>query len=111
MTIDSYHAHVYYDEKSKQAAEELRSQILQKFVVKMGRWREEPVGPHPQAMYQVAFQPEMFATIVPWLLINRKGLDILVHPNTGVSLKDHTSHELWLGNKRHLRLGGLEAGN
>ena len=37
-------------------AQELRSQILQKFVVKMGRWREEPVGPHPQAMYQVAFQ-------------------------------------------------------
>ena len=111
MTIDSYHAHVYYDEKSKQAAEELRSQILQKFVVKMGRWREEPVGPHPQAMYQVAFQPEMFATIVPWLLINRKDLDILIHPNTGASIKDHTSHALWLGNKLSLRLGELEPGN
>ena len=111
MTIDSYHAHVYYDENSRPAAEQLRSQILQRFVVKMGRWREEPVGPHPQAMYQVAFQPEMFATIVPWLLINRKDLDILVHPNTGVSIKDHTNHALWLGNKRSLRLGELEAGN
>ena len=111
MTIDSYHAHVYYDAKSKQAAEELRSQILEKFVVKMGRWREEPVGPHPQAMYQVAFQPESFGTIVPWLLINRKGLDILVHPNTGTSIKDHTNHALWLGNKLSLRLGELETEN
>ena len=111
MTIDSYHAHVYYDEARKRAAEELRSQILQRFVVEMGRWREEPVGPHPQAMYQVAFQPELFATIVPWLLINRKDLDILVHPNTGASIKDHTSHALWLGNKLSLRLGELETEN
>ena len=111
VTIDSYHAHVYYDEKSKQAAEVLRTQILRQFAVKMGRWREEPVGPHPQAMYQVAFQPEVFAAIVPWLLINRRDLDILVHPNTGTSLKDHTSHALWLGHKLSLRLGELEPGN
>ena len=111
MTIQNYHAHVYYDEISRNAAEVLREEIAQRFAVKMGRWREEPVGPHPQAMYQVAFEPELFSAIVPWLLINRNNLDILIHPNTGTSLADHTNHALWLGNKLTLRLGELDDAN
>ena len=111
MTIENYHAHVYYDEISRNAAEVLREEIAQRFAVKMGRWREEPVGPHPQAMYQVAFEPELFSAIVPWLLINRNNLDILIHPNTGTSLADHTNHALWLGNKLTLRLGELDDAN
>ena len=111
MTIENYHAHVYYDEISRNAAEVLREEIAQRFAVKMGRWREEPVGPHPQAMYQVAFEPELFSAIVPWLLINRNNLDILINPNTGTSLADHTNHALWLGNKLTLRLGELDDAN
>jgi len=111
VTIENYHAHVYYDEISRNAAEVLREEIAQRFAVKMGRWREEPVGPHPQAMYQVAFEPELFSAIVPWLLINRNNLDILIHPNTGTSLADHTNHALWLGNKLTLRLGELDDAN
>ena len=111
MTIENYHAHVYYDEISRNAAEVLREEIAQRFAVKMGRWREEPVGPHPQAMYQVAFEPELFSAIVPWLLINRNNLDILIHPNTGTRLADHTNHALWLGNKLTLRLGELDDAN
>ena len=111
MTIENYHAHVYYDEASRHAAEILREKIAQRFIVKMGRWREEPVGPHPQPMSQVAFEPELFGAIVPWLLINRNSLDILIHPNTGMSLRDHTNHALWLGNKLTLRLGELEDEN
>ena len=111
MTIENYHAHVYYDEISRNAAEVLREEIAQRFAVNMGRWREEPGGPHPQAMYQVAFEPELFSAIVPWLLINRNNLDILIHPNTGTSLADHTNHALWLGNKLTLRLGELDDAN
>ena len=111
MTIENYHAHVYYDEISRNAAEVLREEIAQRFAVKMGRWREEPVGPHPQAMYQVAFEPELFSAIVPWLLINRNNLDILIHPNTGTSLADHTNHALWMGNKLTLCLGELDDAN
>ena len=111
MTIQNYHAHVYYDEISRNAAEGLREEIAQRFAVKMGRWREEPVGPHPQAMYQVAFEPALFSAIVQWLLINRNNLDILIHPNTGTSLADHTNHALWMGNKLTLRLGELDDAN
>ena len=111
MTIENYHAHVYYDEISRHAAEVLREEIAQRFAVKMGRWREEPVGPHPQPMYQVAFEPKLFTAIVPWLLLNRNNLDILIHPNTGTSLADHTNHALWMGNKLTLRLGELDDAN
>ena len=43
-------------------------------------------------MYQVAFSPEEFARFVPWLMLNRGGLDVLVHPQTGDAYADHTEH-------------------
>jgi aromatic ring-cleaving dioxygenase len=63
----------------------------------MGRWHDRPVGPHPQAMYQVAFPPELFPRLVPWLALNRAGLTVLVHPETGRARADHLQHALWLG--------------
>ena len=81
--IRGYHAHVYYDPSSRPRAAELRAAIEEQFEVVMGRWRDEPVGPHPQSMYQVAFAPEEFARVVPWLMLNRAGLNVLVHPETG----------------------------
>ena len=46
---------------------------------------------------QVAFEPSQFARFVPWLMLNRGELAVLVHPETGDDLADHTSHALWLG--------------
>ena len=43
-------------------------------------------------MYQVAFAPEEFGRLVPWLMLNRGGLDVLVHPQTGDAYADHTEH-------------------
>ena len=102
--ITEYHAHVYYDPASRAQAERVRAQVAERFEVFLGRWREEPVGPHPQAMYQVAFAPERFADIVPWLALNRGGLAILVHPNTGDDVADHFDHAIWLGEKLVLDL-------
>ena len=48
-------------------------------------------------MYQVAFGVDQFATLVPFLMINRRGLRVLVHPNTGAPRDDHVLHALWLG--------------
>lgn len=94
----SYHAHVYYDPAHTRAvAEALRQQIAERFSVQLGRWHDVPVGPHTAAMYQVAFEVAQFATLVPWLMLNRQGLDVLVHPNTLAPRDDHLVHALWLG--------------
>ncbi len=95
--IESYHAHVYYDEDSRRTAEWLRTELGARFEVELGRWHDKLVGPHPRSMYQVAFDAREFARIVPWLMINRRGLVILVHPNTGDAVEDHADNPLWLG--------------
>lgn len=96
--ILSYHAHVYYDPaRTRGTAESLRQRIAERFVVQLGRWHDVPVGPHTAAMYQVAFDTAVFAAFVPWLMLNRDGLDVLVHPNTLAPRDDHLHQGLWLG--------------
>ena len=105
--IRSYHAHIYYDPETRAIAERLREAIGNRFDVVLGRWRDEPVGPHPVPMYQAAFAAEEFPRIVPWLMLNRGGLSVLVHPETEDAYDDHTIHALWLGAPLPLRVEGL----
>ena len=100
--IHGYHAHIYYTPDTRENAAEVREQLDHNFSVILGRWRDEPVGPHPMSMYQIAFSPEEFSRVVPWLMINRQGLDVLVHPETGDDLQDHRDNALWLGSKLDL---------
>jgi aromatic ring-cleaving dioxygenase len=102
--ITGYHAHVYYAPETRGIAERLREAIGSGFTVQLGRWHDRPVGPHPTSMYQVAFPVEEFPRLVPWLMLNRAGLDVLVHPLTGDDYEDHATFALWLGTKLPLRL-------
>jgi aromatic ring-cleaving dioxygenase len=70
----------------------------------LGRWHDVPVGPHPGAMYQVAFPPDLLPGLLPFLALNRAGLTILVHPETGRHRADHSDHALWMGTVLPLRL-------
>ena len=109
-TITGYHAHIYYDDSSRERAARIRELIESNFKVVMGRWRDMPVGPHPQAMYQVAFGTDEFPRLVPWLMLNREGLSILVHPLTGDDYEDHANLSLWLGTPLPLNLDVLRHG-
>jgi len=97
LAINGYHAHIYFDEASEDDARLVREAIGERFDVVLGRWHHKPVGPHPVWMYQVAFEPDVFADFVPWLALNRRGLTVFVHPETGNSVADHTDHAMWMG--------------
>ena len=105
--IDSYHAHVYFDEETREPAQVLREQITENFDVEMGRWHERPIGPHPMWSYQVAFEPDLFAAIVPWLMLNHNALTVFIHPESGDVIADHTQHALWLGRQEELNIDAL----
>jgi DOPA 4,5-dioxygenase len=97
--ITGYHAHVYFDPETRDAAELVRSALVERFVVDPVSWPERPVGPHTKAMYQLSFTPDQFAEVVPWLMLNRGELSILVHPNTADVVADHEANPLWLGER------------
>ena len=96
--IGSFHAHIYFDGPAqREAAMDLRLQIADRFGVTLGRVHDRLVGPHARTMYQVAFDAATFGNFVPWLMLNRQGLTVLVHPNTSDPRGDHLRHALWMG--------------
>ncbi len=95
--ITEYHAHIYYDPMTRDRAALLREWVEARFPVRMGRWHDQPVGPHPTSMYQIAFKPEVFPSLAPFIMLNRMGLTVLLHPESGRPRDDHTLHATWMG--------------
>ena len=104
--ITSWHAHVYFDAQSRDAAWSLRDVVAGRFGerIELGRFHERPVGPHPAWSYQIAFEPERFAEVVAWLALNHGALDVFVHPNTDDELRDHRDSAIWIGRSWDLDL-------
>jgi aromatic ring-cleaving dioxygenase len=109
--IKNFHAHIYYDPETREVAAKVRAGLASRFLVQLGSWHDEPVGPHLKAMYQAVFSPEEFGKVVPWLMLNREGLDVLVHPSTGDSYGDHLERSLWLGERLRLNEKVLRRGS
>lgn len=113
-SIEGYHAHVYYQSmEQRQLAAEIRASVADRFNVELGRWRDQPVGPHPLPMYQVAFDKSLLSELLPWLMSVRGPLSILVHCSTRCDdLRDHTAGAIWLGPQLQLNTDffGAEAG-
>jgi aromatic ring-cleaving dioxygenase len=99
-----YHAHVYFNPATRTVAQHLRHTIGSTFKVELGGFSDEPRGPHPISQFNVIFQTEEFQHVVPWLMLNRQGLDVLVHPLTDDMVDDHTAYALWLGTPVNLKL-------
>ncbi|SRR5260221_10627271 len=95
--ICGFHAHVYFDAATRRTAEQVYAALARCFDVKLGSLHGQPVGPHSKPMFQVTLAPEEFATVVPWLMVHRSGLSVLVHPTTGNEVADHDTHPLWMG--------------
>ncbi len=96
--IENYHAHIYFDGVTeREHMLWLRDQLAQRFSVQLVDPIEQPVGMHPRPMLVVAFMPDQFSRLVPWLMLNRQELSVLIHPNTDNPLADHVSQAAWLG--------------
>ena len=108
--ITGYHAHVYYTAETLAQARALCEGVRDRFGAEMGRMHEKPVGPHPMWSCQLAFPPERFNEIVPWLALRRDGLIVFIHPNTGDALADHACHAIWMGSMPDLNLSIFETG-
>ncbi|RYO37551.1 hypothetical protein AA0111_g2503 [Alternaria arborescens] len=97
-----FDAHIYFlqsDNEEVKFANELWERIRREFPeLRIYRVWDRPIGPHPVAMFEVnIFTPEQFGAFIPWLVINRGPLSVLVHPNTDDELRDHTQRAMWLG--------------
>lgn len=106
--------HIYYmqnNQSQSKFARELWQRIRYEFPeLRIYKFWEKPVGPHPYAMFEVnVFTPEQFGAFVPWLVINRGPLSVLLHPNCDDKddVRDHTQRATWLGEKVPLDIGML----
>lgn len=99
-----FHAHIYYNQETKPAAEKLRGVLAEKFAVEVGTLSDEPRGPHPISQFVAIFEVPEFQNVVPWLMLNREGLDVLIHPLTESSYDDHSKNAMWLGTPVPMRL-------
>ena len=107
--LHGYHVHMYYNDETKHTAERVRDSLAARFPVQIGP-NAGIAGPHPVPQIQVIFRKEAFQVVVPWLMLNRDGLDILVHPLSDDEYEDHTANALWLGNPIALKIETLPHG-
>ena len=95
---------MYFDPDRRDEAVSLRTEVGSLFQVRLGSVHDAPVGPHPKGMFQIVIANEQFGIVVPWLMLNRRDLDVLVHPETGDDLADHTRFAIWFGQYLPLKL-------
>ncbi|KAJ3100477.1 hypothetical protein HK100_004703 [Physocladia obscura] len=106
--------HIYFTLDQIELAASLREQVINEFVspgIKVYRLWDKPIGPHTLPMFEVdVFTTQDFGAFISWLVFNRRGLNVLVHPHTekGNDLHDHQVSALWIGEKVDLNLDVLK---
>lgn len=106
--IESYHAHVYFDEDNYQKAALLHEWTAERFRVELGNWNLAPRGPHVTPSFYFGFTNDLLPVIVPWLQLNSLGLTILIHPNTDDPRADHLYYTLWVNRSQPVNAYGMK---
>ena len=102
--IRDFHAHIYFDAGEVDRARALGDAAAERFGVPVGHYHTRAVGPHPRGSVQLTVPAEQFGDVAQWLALNRDGLTIFAHANTGDDLADHSRHVIWFGDSEPLNL-------
>ena len=112
---EEFHFHLYYDTSAggadtKQSALEIRRRLLQEadFRYQLPPVRERPMGPHQWPIWSIWVDRPDFGKATLWMARNHGPHSVLVHPNIDDGLADHTTHAMWLGDPRPLKLKVFE---
>lgn len=104
VTIQDFHAHLYFDPDQLGEAQALAAEIRARFGVPVGHFHLAPVGPHPRGSCQLTVPASQFGDVATWLSVNRAGLTIFAHASTGDDRADHSRNVIWFGESERLDL-------
>ena len=104
-----FHIHIYYTKSTRHIAEEIRKNVIESFPqIYVSDLVDKEVGPHTKPMFLLTIKDSDLIFMIPWIMLNRKSLSVLIHPNYNESLLDHTERAMWLGEKLDLNLESLK---
>lgn len=99
-----FHAHLYFDPDQLETAQAVAREAQARFAVPVGHSHQRPVGPHPRGSCQLTVPADRFGAFAGWAALNRRGLTIFAHADTGEDLADHRDHVIWFGPSEPLNL-------
>lgn len=99
-----FHAHIYFNPDEVDAARAFADRACALFDLDVGRFHIAPVGPHPRGSCQLTIGHGEFGRFAEWAAVNRQGLTIFAHAETGHDLTDHNVHVVWFGQSEPLNL-------
>jgi aromatic ring-cleaving dioxygenase len=102
--IRDFHAHIYYDPEDVELAKQLAAAAQARFPIAVGHFHLRPVGPHPRGSVQLTVPRDIFGGVAQFLALNRGGLTVFAHAETGDDLADHSRHVIWFGPSEPLDL-------
>lgn len=104
MDFRSYHFHLYFNAEQIELARKISSEVASLFNLYVGRVWDKLVGPHLVNSCQITVPREKFEQVVSWLLVNRQGIDVFIHPEGDDDLADHKDHIMWIGKSYDINL-------
>jgi len=99
-----FHAHLYFDPDQLGVAQQVAAEAQRLFGVPVRHFHLRPVGPHPRGSCQLTVPADRFGAFAQWAVLNRHGLTIFAHADTGADLADHRDHVIWFGPSEPLDL-------
>lgn len=100
----SYHAHIYFRPGEEGLIEAMHADAQRDLGDMATVWpiRYRQVGPHPLPMFEIEFPDAQREAVLGWLQSHHGAQSVLLHPETGNDLVDHTEHVRWLGERLEL---------